>query len=365
MQSTFPKNILPKNGISTKLLAWFDVHGRKNLPWQQNRTPYRVWVSEIMLQQTQVTTVIPYYQKFMASFPDVNALANAHEDEVLKHWSGLGYYARARNLHKAAKIVQSDYGGVFPLVFDAVLALPGIGRSTAGAILSLSQGQHHVILDGNVKRVMARLYCIEGWYGHLKVQNKLWALAAQHTPRQRVADYNQAIMDLGATLCVRGKSVQCESCPLSRYCMAYQTDQVSRFPQSRPKQVMPVRKTCMLMVCNENNEVLINKRPPAGIWGGLWSFPQVDEDENIDEWVARTMPFVDSELRPWAEIRHTFSHFHLDITPIMVKVKNHKNIVMEEKATLWYKLGQSQDRGYAAPVMKLMKKLEAELKVGL
>lgn len=354
-----------QSAVSKKLLDWFDVHGRKNLPWQQDKTPYRVWVSEIMLQQTQVATVIPYYQKFMVSFPDVIALADAHEDDVLNHWSGLGYYARARNLHKSAKIVRDEYKGTFPVDFDSVLALPGIGRSTAGAVLSLSMGQHHVILDGNVKRVMSRLHCIEGWYGHLPVQNKLWNVAALHTPKKRVADYNQAIMDLGATLCVRGKKAQCDVCPLVSDCMAHKTAQVATFPHSKPKKAIPVRKTRMLMICNENNEVLIKKRPPVGIWGGLWSFPQIDEGQEIADWLEQCIPYVDSELSHWDEMRHTFSHFHLDITPVVVKVKNHKNIVMEESATLWYKLGQNQDRGYAAPVMKLLKKLDAELNSGV
>ncbi len=347
--------------ISKKLLRWFDLHGRKNLPWQHNKTPYRVWVSEIMLQQTQVATVIPYYDKFMASFSDVISLANAHEDEVLNHWSGLGYYARARNLHKSAKIVRDKYQGEFPADFDSVLAMPGIGRSTAGAILSLSLNQHHVILDGNVKRVMSRLHCIEGWYGHLKVQNALWDVAEQHTPKKRAADYNQAIMDLGATLCARGKNVQCGICPLVKNCEAYQSGQVSIFPHSKPKKVVPVRKTRMLMICNESNDVFIEKRPPAGIWGGLWSFPQIEEETGLEDWCEKHIPYEVSAVSHWEEVRHTFSHFHLDITPIVIEVKNPKNIVMEESAALWYKLGQNQDRGYAAPVMKLLKKLENEL----
>lgn len=349
--------------VSQKLLKWFDVYGRKNLPWQKNKTPYRVWVSEIMLQQTQVATVIPYYQKFMASFPDIIALANAHEDEVLNHWSGLGYYARARNLHKTAKIIRDKFNGEFPVDFESVLALPGIGRSTAGAVLSLSLAQYHVILDGNVKRVMSRLHCIEGWYGHLKVQNELWEVASAHTPEERVSDYNQAIMDLGATLCVRGKNVQCEICPLTENCQAYQSGSVAIFPHSKPKKTIPVRKTKMLMICNDDNDVLIEKRPPAGIWGGLWSFPQIDDEESLEVWCEKNIPYDIGSFHLWDEMRHTFSHFHLDITPIIVKVNNPANIVMEEKASVWYKLGQNQDRGYATPVMKLLKKLHTELGV--
>jgi len=366
MQSTIFENATIKGStsqkaVSDKLLTWFDSHGRKNLPWQQNKTPYRVWISEIMLQQTQVSTVIPYYQKFMRSFPDIITLANSTEDEVLNHWSGLGYYARARNLHKAAKLVRDEYAGDFPVEFDNVLALPGIGRSTAGAILSLSLQQRHVILDGNVKRVMSRLHCVEGWYGHTKVQNQLWAVAENHTPEARVSDYNQAIMDLGATLCVRGKNAQCQACPLMEDCAAYQSDAVVEFPHSKPKKIIPVRKTRMLMFCNEDNDVFIEKRPPAGIWGGLWSFPQVDDEQNLKDWCETNMPYEVSDSVCWGEVRHTFSHFHLDITPVLLKVKNHTNIVMEEKAAVWYKLGQNQDRGYATPVMKLLQKLQIEL----
>ena len=352
--------------ISKKLLAWFDLHGRKNLPWQKNKTPYRVWISEVMLQQTQVATVIPYYQKFMESFPDVIALANAHEDDVLNHWSGLGYYARARNLHKTSKLVRDEYAGEFPEKFDEVLSLPGIGRSTAGAILSLSTlAQHHVILDGNVKRVMSRLHSIEGWHGHLKVQNKMWDVATSHTPKVRVSDYNQAIMDLGATLCVRGKHAQCESCPLSDDCSALETDSVASFPHSKPKKLVPVRKTKMLMICNDDDAVYIEKRPPAGIWGGLWSFPQLDDDQTPEEWCENNLAHEINDITCWDDVRHTFSHFHLDITPMVLNIKNHKNIVMEEKAALWYKLGQSQDRGYPAPVMKLLQKLKTETQTEL
>lgn len=347
--------------VSEKLIAWFDVYGRKHLPWQENKTPYRVWVSEIMLQQTQVATVIPYYQKFMSSFPSVVALADAQEDEVLNHWSGLGYYARARNLHKAAKQIRDEHNGVFPEDFEKVLALPGIGRSTAGAILSLALNQPHVILDGNVKRVMCRLHAVEGWPGQLKVQNQLWELAARHTPSHRVSDYNQAIMDLGATLCVRGKKAQCDVCPLQSRCQAFKTNTVTDFPFSKPKKNIPVRKTKMLMICNPENNVLMEKRPPAGIWGGLWSFPQLEDSHSLSDWCQHNLPYKVDDIQIWDELRHTFSHFHLDITPVVLKVDTPTNNVMEETSTVWYKLGQNQDRGYASPVMKLLEKLETEL----
>ena len=348
--------------ISTKLLKWFDQHGRKNLPWQQDKTPYRVWISEIMLQQTQVATVIPYYQKFMKRFPKILDLANAEQDDVLSYWSGLGYYARARNLHKTAQIIRDDYQGVFPENFDDVLALPGIGRSTAGAILSLALNQHHVILDGNVKRVLTRLYEVEGWPGKSKVLDELWELAEKQTPKKRVADYNQAMMDLGASLCARGKNASCDLCPLLSECGAFEAGKVASFPNSKPKKKIPVRKTHMLMVYHEEEGIYLEKRPPVGIWGGLWSFPQCEDAEDVDEWCANRLNFNVKNQQKWDEMRHTFSHFHLDITPVLVTVGNPKNIVMEEKSSIWYKLGQEKDRGYATPVMKLLDTLDREFR---
>jgi len=349
--------------LSRDLLSWWDKNGRKNLPWQKNKTAYRVWISEIMLQQTQVVTVIPYYEKFINRFPSIYSLATASEDEVLSYWSGLGYYARARNLHKAAKHIQQEYAGEFPSNFVDVLALPGIGRSTAGAILSLALDQQHVILDGNVKRVLSRLNEVQGWSGQSKVLEKLWDLAEIYTPQKRVADYNQAMMDLGATLCVRGKNSQCENCPLTKQCDAYSNDTVALFPQSKPKKKLPVRKTHMVLIYHKNRGVYLEKRPPVGIWGGLWSFPQCDNQQETDVWVREKLMHDITFQKTWPSIRHTFSHFHLDITPVLVNVENPKNIVMEENTSVWYKLGEQKDRGYAAPVLRLLDQLETELGV--
>ena len=216
------------------MIAWFAQHGRKDLPWQQDPTPYRVWVSEIMLQQTQVRTVIPYYQRFMQAFPDLRALAAAPLDQVLHHWSGLGYYARARNLHRAAQRIRDDHAGRFPEDIEVVMRLPGIGRSTAGAVLSLACGQRHAILDGNVKRVLARFHAVEGWPGKTAVLEQLWALAEAATPQRDVAAYNQAMMDLGATLCRRG-TPECPSCPLQSDCRACKLGRQSEFPAPRPR----------------------------------------------------------------------------------------------------------------------------------
>lgn len=365
--------------VSKKLLTWYQQHGRKDLPWQLNRTAYRVWVSEIMLQQTQVKTVIPYFEKFMQSFATVQGLANASEDAVLHHWSGLGYYARARNLHKAAQQVRDEHGGQFPLKFDDVLALPGIGRSTAGAILAQAEGQKHAILDGNVKRVLARFHAVQGWTGQKKVQDKLWQYAEQHTPSKQLADYTQAIMDLGATLCKRGKP-NCPQCPLMKGCEAYATEQVDALPTRKPKKTLPVKSVRMLLLQNDQQQILLEKRPPTGIWGGLWSLPEMPLESSPKDWCAAHYQLSIKTSNELPVMRHTFSHFHLDITPCIAEVNtpmnNHGQSVMEAERRLWYKASQKnrgknrgksrgQDRtqpalGLAAPVSHLLNRLNEE-----
>jgi len=349
--------------FAQNLLSWYQQHGRKNLPWQQNRNAYRVWVAEIMLQQTQVKTVIPYYEKFMQRFPDVLALANASQDEVLHHWSGLGYYARARNLQKAAQQIRDEHAGAFPLVFEPVLALPGIGRSTAGAILAQAEGQRHAILDGNVKRVLARFHAIQGWTGQKKIQDQLWQFAEQHTPSNQLADYTQAIMDLGATLCKRGKPA-CENCPLSSECQALATDQVGLLPTPKPKKTLPVKTVRMLLLCDSKQHVLLEKRPPTGIWGGLWSLPEMPLAETIETWCEDHYQLSISSSVEQAVMRHTFSHFHLDITPCIAEVNNPEKSVMEAEGRVWYKACQSDRNqpalGLAAPVSQLLNRLNEE-----
>jgi len=353
--------------VSKKILKWYRQHGRKDLPWQENRNAYRVWVSEIMLQQTQVKTVIPYYEKFMQSFPDVTALANAPEDAVLHHWSGLGYYARARNLHKAAQLVRDEHAGDFPLVFDDVLALPGVGRSTAGAILAQAEGQRHAILDGNVKRVLARYHAVHGWTGQAKVQDQLWHFAEQHTPNKQLADYTQAIMDLGATLCKRGKP-DCLECPLIKGCEAYATDQVSLLPTPKPKKTLPVKTVRMLLLRNSEQQILLEKRPPTGIWGGLWSLPEMPLEEEVMSWCEHNYQLKVGTKSEQPVVRHTFSHFHLDITPCVVEVNNPEQSVMEAQSRVWYKASQNdrkqvsseQSLGLAAPVSNLLNRIYEE-----
>lgn len=348
--------------FSERLLVWYDKHGRHDLPWQENQTPYRVWVSEIMLQQTQVNTVIPYYQRFMESFPDVQTLASADQEQVLEHWAGLGYYARGRNLHKAAQIICDQYGGEFPETLDEFSSLPGIGRSTAGAILSLSRGQRHPILDGNVKRVLTRYYAVEGWPGQTAVERKLWVLADDLTPDTRVNAYTQAIMDLGATLCTRAKPA-CALCPVQAGCQAFAQGRPTDFPNKKPKKAQPVKTTDMLLILNDKGEVMLEKRPPTGIWGGLWSLPECPEG-SPETWVLERYGLKVRHEQDWAGFRHTFSHYHLDITPRLMRLENTRtDRVMEAADTNWYNTGQKLPVGCAAPVQKLLDLLQNELGV--
>ncbi|BAO45549.1 A/G-specific adenine glycosylase [Thiolapillus brandeum] len=342
--------------FAARVLAWFHRHGRRDLPWQQQPTSYRVWVSEIMLQQTQVRTVIPYYQRFMETFPDIRSLAAAPEDQVLHHWSGLGYYARARNLHRAARQIVEKHAGRFPARFEEVLALPGIGESTAGAVLSLSLGQRHTILDGNVKRVLARVFMVEGWPGRSPVQRRLWEIARQLTPEQEVAAYNQAMMDLGATVCLRSRP-DCAGCPVMDCCQAHGQDRVRDFPGRRKAAKRRERSVQMLVICNSEGEVLLRKRPPTGIWGGLWSFPELGMDDKPDEWLAARGLSAEC-IRELAPRRHSFSHFHLHIHPLLILQKKTGCQVLDGDGQVWYNPGNGQRRGLSAPVQQLLLELQ-------
>lgn len=342
------------NDFATRVLAWFDKHGRKDLPWQRDVTPYRVWVSEIMLQQTQVATVIPYFNRFVERFPDVPALAAARQDEVLAHWSGLGYYARARNLHKAAQVVHGEFGGMFPTSLDAVMTLPGIGRSTAGAILSLVFRQRHAILDGNVKRVLARHAAIAGWPGNGRVADELWRVAEQRTPQKQVAGYTQAMMDLGATLCTRSKP-SCGRCPVADDCAALLMNEVAGYPGRKPRAAKPLRTTTMILA-SANGEVYLERRPETGIWGGLWSFPELDE-RSVGEWCEDVLDSAATRTQPWDILRHSFSHYDLDIQPIVVHLDSRAAQVADADARIWYKLDDEPPGGLAAPVKKLIDQL--------
>jgi len=340
--------------FSQSVLRWFDKHGRKHLPWQQNITPYRVWLSEIMLQQTQVATVIPYFERFTQTFPTVHSLAAAPIDEVLHLWTGLGYYARARNLHKCAQTVVEKFGGEFPDTVEALSELSGIGRSTAGAIVSIAYQKRAAILDGNVKRVLARYQAIDGWPGQSEALSQLWDIAERYTPKKRCNDYTQAMMDMGATLCTRTKP-KCDQCPLRAGCLAYAQGEQSRYPGKKPKKALPEKAVQLLMLRNPQGEILLQQRPSQGIWGGLWSFPEIDI--GVDAIACATDGFgkvASSEV--WNSYRHTFSHYHLDITPVLIQLAKAPQGVAEATC-VWYNPHAPEILGLAAPVKKLLDKL--------
>ena len=342
-----------------RVLRWFDQHGRHDLPWQQDINPYRIWLSEIMLQQTQVSTVIPYFQRFVQAFPDVHALADAGIDEVMHLWTGLGYYSRARNLHRTAGMVSRELKGVFPDDVTTLSELPGIGRSTAGAIVAIAHRKRASILDGNVKRVLARLHGVDGWPGNSQVANTLWALAEQYTPAKRVADYTQAMMDLGATLCTRSRPA-CARCPLADGCQGLASGEPQRFPGKKPKKTLPVKQTRMLIIRNASGEILLQQRPPSGIWGGLWSFPAIEDSAapTAEQFCRQTLGLTVRETERWASYRHTFSHFHLEIEPVLLQLQSAETgQIKEQPPQLWYNLQQPATIGLSAPVKKLLTRL--------
>ncbi|MGX2974982.1 A/G-specific adenine glycosylase [Ursidibacter arcticus] len=342
------------------VLTWFEQYGRKHLPWQQQKTLYGVWLSEVMLQQTQVATVIPYFERFMVRFPTVQALADASIDEVLHLWTGLGYYARARNLHKAAQTIRDQYQGEFPTDFENVFALSGVGRSTAGAILSSVLDAPHPILDGNVKRVLSRYFAVEGWAGEKIVENQLWQLSASVTPNKRVADFNQAMMDLGAMICVRSKP-KCTLCPLQKNCETDRLQAWTNFPAKKPKKALPER-TSYFLVLKKGSKVLLEKRESKGIWGGLFAFPQFDSLTELKQSVSAKNLQISQHL---IAFRHTFSHFYLDIYPILVDIE--QSVLQEDQGNYypsvssnkecWYDLQQPSEIGLATPVKRILDEL--------
>jgi A/G-specific adenine glycosylase len=344
--------------LPERLLAWFDAHGRKSLPWQQDPTPYRVWVSEVMLQQTQVSTVIPYYERFMARFPSVHSLAQAAEDEVLHLWTGLGYYARGRNLLRCAMVLMERHGGEFPAEIDAVTALPGIGRSTAGAILALSRGERHPILDGNAKRVLARVFGIEGDPSAAGVLKALWAAAENCTPRTRVANYTQAIMDLGATVCTRTRPA-CTVCPLVQICLAAREGRQAELPGTKARRERPSREA-VLLIAETGEEtarsILVERRPAAGIWGGLWSPPQFLTETEALAWCRRELGDVVA-LEPLPPIDHGFTHFDLRLQPLRVRCKPLSQ-VREAEDRIWYALCSPPKVGLPRPIHQLFERLQ-------
>ncbi len=339
--------------FSQSVLTWYHRYGRKTLPWQQEKSPYHVWLSEVMLQQTQVATVIPYFNRFIARFPAITDLAAAPTDEVLHLWTGLGYYARARNLHKAAQTIVTEFGGQFPVTFEDVVALPGVGRSTAGAILSLSQNQHFPILDGNVKRVLARCYAVDGWPGKKDVENLLWDISTRVTPADGVQYFNQARMDLRARARTRSKP-KCDLCPLQSGCIAYAQHNPTAWPGKKPKKSIP-EKTAYFLIMQQDNEIWLEKRPAKGIWGGLYSFPQFETEDALHEWLAQ-QHVRHTPLQQLIAFRHTFSHFHLDIVPVATSITD-RTAIRDGSDGIWYNSQNPPAIGLAAPVENLLKQI--------
>ena len=338
-----------------RLIRWQRDHGRHDLPWQEDPSPYRVWVSEIMLQQTQVTTVIPYFRRFVERLPILAALANAHVDEVLALWSGLGYYSRARNLHRAAIRCLEAHGGELPETLEALMELPGIGRSTAGAILALSRNQPHPILDGNAKRVLARLHCVAGWPGESAVSKELWRLAEAHTPARNAAAYTQAIMDLGASVCTRRRPA-CATCPLTTDCLAYQQGNPEAYPGRRPRRDRPHRQTLMLILRDASGRVLLERRPPAGVWGGLWSLPEATLDVDPGRAARELLGVEIAAPRTRPTLRHGFTHFTLDIHALAARVDGAAARIMDAGERRWLAPAEALEAGLPRPVRTLLER---------
>ncbi len=340
-------------GFAAHLLAWFDEHGRHDLPWQHPRTPYRVWVSEIMLQQTQVQTVVGYFQRFVARFPDLPTLAAAQEDEVLALWSGLGYYQRARNLHRSARICVERHGEALPNTIETLSALPGLGRSTAAAILAQAHGQRHAILDANVKRVLARRTGEHEWSGRVIVARRLWAAATARLPELRIVDYTQALMDFGATLCTPRRP-RCDDCPVQTGCVARSTGTVERIPVRKPARVLPRRAVCMFVLLDNAGRVLLERRSGKGVWQGLWSLP---ESENKADTSALSEALGAAAETPLPAFTHTFSHYRLDVQPTLYRVHDAAAFQNAAQERRWVARGDYDAIGLPSPIRHLLESL--------
>ena len=340
--------------FSARLIRWHKSHGRHDLPWQNTSDPYRVWLSEIMLQQTQVATVIPYYRRFLERFPQLDDLAAAPVADVMALWSGLGYYARARNLHAAARAVMAAHKGAFPRDAAVIAQLPGIGRSTANSIATFCFGAHAPILDGNVKRVLCRVFGIEGFPGSGPVEKRLWALAAELMPARHGAIHNQAQMDLGAMVCTRSKP-RCDACPLNDICVARATGRTAELPQAKPRRVMPQRHATLLVLL-DGDRVLLETRPPAGIWGGLLSLPELPAGAEAQEWAGRRFACRVSAVSPAPTVDHAFSHFRLHITPLLLRVTPGRAAM--EPGFRWLALDGIENAALPAPVRSILDELQ-------
>ncbi|MEQ1515390.1 MAG: A/G-specific adenine glycosylase [Usitatibacteraceae bacterium] len=339
------------SAFATKIIKWQKKAGRHDLPWQKTRDPYRIWLSEVMLQQTQVAAVIPYYERFLGRFPDIASLAAASLDEVMPYWAGLGYYARARNLHRGAQEVVEEHGGIFPREFEDIHALSGIGRSTAAAISAFAYGEKCAILDGNVKRVLARHFCVEGDVKSKVVEDRMWLLAEANSPRANIESYTQGLMDLGSTVCKRSQP-SCLICPVSESCVALAQGRVAELPERSERRVVPHRQVRMLVVLSAG-DVLLERRPPTGIWGGLWSLPELPVDADILEELQARYGFTGRKVREMECVEHGFTHFSLSIFPVEITPSKIALRAMEP-GLIWLGLDEAMDAAIPAPVKRII-----------
>ncbi|MGY0634318.1 A/G-specific adenine glycosylase [Luteimonas sp. A478] len=341
------------DSFASRLLAWFDVNGRHDLPWQHPRAPYRVWLSEIMLQQTQVRVVVPYFERFVAALPDLPALAAAPLDDVLALWSGLGYYARARNLHATARTCVELHGGELPRDHAALMSLPGIGRSTAAAILAQAWGDRHAILDGNVKRVLCRWHAVEGWPATSRVERQLWTLAGSHLPDDRLADYTQAQMDFGATLCTRHEPA-CTLCPISEGCAALTQGRVAELPTPKRGKPLPEREATVLLLYDGAGRILLQRRPPTGIWGSLWSLPEATGDDDARSWFNANVDGDYAAAHALDPVAHAFTHYRLTLHPLRWQGIAPRPAVRDGDDHRWVAVTALEGLGIPAPIRRLL-----------
>lgn len=340
--------------FSSRIITWQRQYGRHTLPWQTSREPYRIWLSEIMLQQTQVASVIPYFLRFTQHFPNLPTLAEASQDSVLAQWSGLGYYSRARNLHLAARQLVEQHAGEFPADIQALQSLPGVGRTTAAAIAALAFGQTHAILDGNVKRVLARHAAIKGWPGDKAIETRLWALADARLPAKNIEAYTQGMMDLGANVCSRTRPI-CSACPVSEDCAALKQGRIAEFPTAKPKKTLPEKHIRMLLLMN-SDRILLQRRPSSGIWGGLWSFPELHLQADPLLYCRKEFGFLVRESTNLPLVKHSFTHFKLHISPLIMRITA---TLVDSKDTeqRWLVTQDALNMGLPAPVRKLLLRL--------
>lgn len=347
---------MKKNQIfSENLLNWYQKFGRKDLPWRKQISAYRVWLSEIMLQQTQVTTVLPYFEKFIKKFPTVTDLATADLDEILTLWAGLGYYARARNLHKCAQMISAELNGKFPQTIEELIKLPGVGLSTAGAMMSIAFKTPAPILDGNVKRILARQFCIPGYPGNAKTAKQFWQASESLLPKKQANDFTQAMMDLGALVCTKSKP-KCEICPVNTNCQAFATHSISNYPEKKPKKILLTHEKLFLIVrCKQ--KILVEKRPAEGIWGSLFSLPEAPINTDVKLWCLQKFNIVPKYIEKLTSFKHSFTHFHLILDPILIEFAHLPKQLMQSNLS-WQAINDLDKIGLPTPIKNILKQLK-------